>query len=451
MRNLFANLCLVFVSCVVGLALCEVSLRLFYPKYRHLADARFRSDTVRIWARTPNARGWSSHPDTGLSHSLHHNNLALRQHRDFSATDLAAAINVGFFGDSFTENEGIAAQHSFTEPLDYLLNQNGGRFNVLNFGVAGYGTGQSLLHYEHFRYAKDLDHVFYVYHGNDLWNIYATGLFYLDDAGLLVWNEKIRSSGWVRLIRRLHTAYLAFDGSGRWSSFNEYLRRKFHAQYMNERWHVARSVFDNGRMDHDDARNTLEILRQLIRRWKHLTELNGSTFSVVLLPNSPPQPFLIDLLDAEDVEVIDLYAYFGAVDPSRLRRLWHRSPYRFKNDGHWNEAGNRLGAVCLYRALEEKMDIPRQSERKLQEALFRYYAAFEGETPGRPGGGSGDGAAIREKYLALDTSNPWKDAQEEILEVERSRTSESSLPISTYTSTEIDSSTSRRNAGRRTR
>ena len=48
MRNLFPNLCLLLVSCAVGLALCEVSLRLFYPKYRHLADPQFRRDAERI-------------------------------------------------------------------------------------------------------------------------------------------------------------------------------------------------------------------------------------------------------------------------------------------------------------------------------------------------------------------------------------------------------------------
>ena len=91
MKNLFANLCLVLVSCVAGLALCEASLRLFYPTYRHLAEAQFHTDAMRIWARTPNSRAWRNHLDTLVSHSFHHNNLAFRQHRDFSAADLAAA------------------------------------------------------------------------------------------------------------------------------------------------------------------------------------------------------------------------------------------------------------------------------------------------------------------------------------------------------------------------
>ena len=197
-RPLVRNLCLLLAACLVGLFLCEGSLRLFYPKYAPLAEARYRFDMRRIWGRIPNDRAERLHPDAGSWHAFHHNNLGLRQHRNFSTADLAAAINVGVFGDSSVENRRIDAPYSLTEPLDYLLNQSGRRFNVLNFGVEGYGPGQSLLHYEHFRYAEDLAHVFYVYcEENDLRNIAETGLFDLDEAGRLVRHEGIRSSWWV--------------------------------------------------------------------------------------------------------------------------------------------------------------------------------------------------------------------------------------------------------------
>ena len=394
-----ANLCLLLVSCGAGLALCEVSLRLFYPKYRHLAEAQFLDDTMRIWARTPNSRDWWTHPDTLVPHSFHHNNLALRQHRNFSAADLAAATNIGFFGDSFTENARIPVQYSFTEPLDYLLNQSGEHFNVLNFGVDSYGSGQSLLHYEHFQYAENLDHVLYVYCRNDLWNLLEAGLFSLDEAGHLVRDEAIQESWWGPLVRRLHTPYLVLDVSGRLSAFLgetmaplEDLKLKREERRGDKIPRDIKTAFQQGRLVQDDPKNTLEIFRQLIRRWKHLAEHNGSTFSVVLLPRHPPQPLIVDLLDAEDVEVIDLYACFGAADPRHLQRPWHQSPYSFKNDGHWNEAGNRLTAVCLYRLLEEEMGLLHLSESKLEEAIFRYYAAFE-ERPLKAGvrrGGGGE-------------------------------------------------------------
>ena len=53
------------------------------------------------------------HPDTGVRHAVIHNNLALRQHRDFSEDDLVGAINVGVFGDSYTENLRLPSPYSF--------------------------------------------------------------------------------------------------------------------------------------------------------------------------------------------------------------------------------------------------------------------------------------------------------------------------------------------------
>ncbi len=104
MSNLLAKLCLLLVSCLIGLSLCEVSPRLFFPKYRHLAEAQFHNDAKRIYARRPHARSRQRNPDTGWSHSYYHNNLALRQHWNFSETDLVSATNIGVFDDSFVEN-----------------------------------------------------------------------------------------------------------------------------------------------------------------------------------------------------------------------------------------------------------------------------------------------------------------------------------------------------------
>ena len=393
------NLCLLLVSGAVGLASCEASLRLFYPKYRHLAEAQFRSDAMRIWARTPDSRSWINHPDTFVAHSLHHNNLALRQHRNFSTTDLAAATNIGVFGDSFTENIDLPVQYSFTEPLDYLLNLSGERFNVLNFGVVGYGTDQSLLHYEHFRHAEDLAHVFYVYYGNDLRDILRTGLFHLDESGHLVRNETIRASWWTPLIRRLHISYLVLDVRQRWAFLmaetagtTAYLKRGIEERVRDERYgalpgHVHATGLSGPVFI--DRKGALEIFRQLIRSWKHRAEHNGSTFSVVFPPDQS-DPVLVDLLEAEGVESIDLDACFGNYVSAHKDRGWADPPYRFRNDPHWNEAGNQLAAICLYRFLETKVGLPRLSEDRLWGWISRYYAAFGGEVPLKGGGGRED-------------------------------------------------------------
>ncbi len=411
------KICLLTVSCLVGLLLCEGSLRFFYPKYAPLAEARYRFDTLRIWARTANERAEYPHPDTRSIHALHHNNLGLRQHRNFSAADLAAATNIGIFGDSYVENIRMDAPYSLTEPLDYLLNQSGRRFNVLNFGVDGYGTGQSLLHYEHFRYADALAHVFYVYCDNDLDNLAGTGLFHLDEAGRLVQHDAIRTSWWATRMSRLHLPYLILDATGRLSSYvnkragDEKLKRKRLQWAHQERTAKVRSRRQRltGAEKDEDLKERLAIFRRLIRRWKQAAERNGSKFYVVLLPKHNPaaSPRVPDLLQEEDVATISLYDCFNTHDTAHYQRPWVGSPYRFKSDGHWNEAGNRLAARCLYRVLEKEMRLPALAEATLQATLRRYYAAFGGES-NETLVSSPTTAGIRERYQAFKLNNEMR-------------------------------------------
>ena len=413
MRSLFADLCVLVVSCMVGLVLCELSLRLFYPKYVDLAETQVSRNAVRIFANVPNSRDWRSHHDTHVPYTVYHNNLALRQHRNFSEENLNSAINIGIFGDSFVESMDVAAPYSFTEPLDYLLNQSGKRFNVLNFGVSGYGPGQSFLHYENFYRAQKLNYVFFVYCGNDLANLYGHRLFHLDDAGRLVRNEAIQSSWWAPLISRFHLPYLLLDAGGRLSPYiketsykdvrKRGARNRSAADEGKRIWKIFRS---KGWESSKEGKASLAVFRQLIRHWKQIIERDGNAFHVVTLPDRP-YPQVSSLLAEEGIKVIDLHDCFSDHDKEHRQRQWAASPYRLKNNPHLNEAGNQLIAVCLYRFLERDTGLPALSKERLWAAIQRYYAAFGGWMPRERQGQRiavppQIAADIRNKYTALE-------------------------------------------------
>ena len=366
------NIALVSVSCLVGLALTEVALRLFFPRYEGAAEGRPDSHPTRIWARNPDSRWQRRHPDTGLYYAFNHNNLGLRHDRDFGAADLEAAVNIGLFGDSFTENYRMPSAYSLNEPLDFLLNTSRERFNVLNFGVAGYGTGQSFLHYEESRLSRDLDYVFYLYSSNDLMNIYQTRLFYLDGAGELRRREEVDSSWWTRVLSRFHVTYLFLD-----------VRHRFD---LGSRGAFFDPVAEHAlRFDHAGdwpAADSLAVFKQILRRWGQAVEDAGGRFRVVVLPLPMSSAMLAEI--GSEGGVIDLHECFREHDATHTNshRVWLNSPYRFQNDGHWNEAGNQLAAVCLYRWLERDANLPRLSEDGLREALYRYYAAFRDRETG---------------------------------------------------------------------
>ena len=372
--GVLVNTALLLASCLAGLLLCEAGLRLLHPRYGHLAEAPFVRDLNLSFARKPNRCNFHRHPDTRALLPLCHNSLGLRQHREFSAADLASSVNIGFFGDSWVENINMEAQFSFTEPLDYLLNLGGeGAFNVLNFGVNGYGTSQSLLRYELWDHRESLDHVFYVYYENDPSDDLASDLFRLDDAGRLTKGEAVPSR--FALLSKLHLSYLVLNTA-------EWLGRR------HER-----------REGHDAAYgippNAFALFRQLLRRFKEAAESSGASFHIMWQPmESYDFPGVAAIVGEEGVATLSLRHCFGERDPAHLRTPWLVSPYKFKRNNHWNEAGNRLAAVCLHRFLEGWLGLPRLSEEEVAQALNLYYSAFEGVAPAT--------AAIRRKYGALE-------------------------------------------------
>ena len=371
-----ANAALVLASCLAVLLLGEAVLRVVHPKYEHLAQATWDMD---VFLRDPGRRPTRWHPDTGEQHAQFLNNLGLRQHRNFTVADLESAVNIGFFGDSFTENTTMAVQFSFTEPLDYLLNveREGGEaqlsFNVLNYGHDGWGTAQSLLRYEALgqKGGGGLDHVFYVLIDNDLNENIKHGLFRLNDRGQLERAAAENGRGFgSALLSNLHLSYLALDValgfSGRmgWSRF-------------------------------DPPPSAFPLFRQLLRRFKEAVETDGASFSLVWPPHID-LPAVAAIVAEEGVESVSLMDCFAERDPAHLRTPWLRSPYRFKNNWHWNEAANRLAAMCLHRFLERRLALRPLSDKAVEGALSRYYAAFE-PVPRGPAA-----AAIRARYVPLE-------------------------------------------------
>ena len=392
MRRIFSNMVLALATLCGSLLVCELGLRLFYPKYAYFVEGLITSATGEraIPVRIPGYRTLIRHPDTAELHSVHYNNLALRQQRDFTAADLRSAMNIGFFGDSMTENIFMQVQFSFTEPLDFLLNLRNPNhsFNVLNFGVSGYGLSESLIRYEN-RSGPKLHHVFYMYNANDLYSDARRNIFYLDDTGSLSYGE-VMHYGKRPVISKLHLSYLVLE------AFDH-----LHA-HLAEIAMMPRSSVFYGYSDLDDR--PYNLFEALLRRFKEAAERNGASFNVVWPVNEPPHfPRLAAIARRVGVETYNLRACFGERDPAHLDTPWHESPYRFKNDMHWNEAANRMAAICLHRFTEGLLLLPSLSAETVETALNRYYSAFD-QSAGDAW--SPQTQSIRSKYDVLGQVGP---------------------------------------------
>jgi hypothetical protein len=380
LKKIAIKLALLGAATLATLTIAELSLRLFRPKYGAAAGARYEREGLRIWSRPANVRYERKHPDTGRAHPVIHNNLSCRQHRNFTKGDLAGAVNAGFFGDSFVENLSLPAPFAFTEPLDYLLNFAGGRFNVLNFGVDGYGTDQAFLSYLHGGLAPHLDYVFYVFCLNDLRNIYENNLFSLDEHGALIGNPAAETPVWIRAVSRLHLTYLILDfyhrRRDRTAEVERYLfddglrrlehRRRFHSRRADA---LERSLIEG--KDNPDLERSVLIFQSLLDTWGRITEEDGGRFFVVILPF--PREHRAAALIGEQIAVIDLFRIFQKHHPDLTG-----GDIRFGRDNHWNELGNLLAAAHLYRVLEKEIGITPLPEDRLDRALAAYYSAFPG-------------------------------------------------------------------------
>ena len=416
---LLRNGLLALLSVAAGLAACEAALRLFHPRYELAANPPLPG--------TPSSPAGERayqiqfHPDTGAAHRVVHNNLGGRQSRDFPAASLDGTVNIAFFGDSLTENLHMPAQYSYTEPLDYLLNTADGksdssvldapRFQVLNFGVWGAGTGRSYLRWRSLPARRELDHVFYMATNNDfreLREALGSGLVRLGESGELLEGGPPLTPAWKRLLARSHMTYLVLDA---WRRFD------------------VRP--DPGEPGSGGVRfrrpEMLRVMRALVRRWKAEVEADGGAFHVVLTPG---REFWFDAIardaapesSAGSAGVVDLLECFKATVPDFRWGDW-----QFVNDPHWTPAANMLAATCLYRHLERALDLPTRAEEELAQARHAYYRAFMdapawqgerymptaawarsargGAAGARTGREAANGGAIVAKYLALELAS----------------------------------------------
>ena len=400
---------LVLLSLLGALAACEVGLRLFHPKYEYVVRYdNYRADESRLWATIPNTYRYRAHPDTGLHHPVTYNSFGSRQQRQFDVDALKQAENVAVFGDSFTENNRVEAQYSFTEVLDFMLNLQGDRnFNVLNFGVEGYGPGQQFVWYEQFPHRDDLDHVLYVFCDNDIADFHNNRLFSLDESGDLVAHDAVGRGPLVKMLSRLHLTHLVRDFVNRLPFATSVAPWKVPARepislvtYLSQRI-IQRK--QDGASASDAVDDSIAAFQALLSHWKEIVEARDGEFRVVVLPFLDRKT--VQAIFPMHLDVLYLHECFSDMIPN-----FDYDDWTFRTDAHWNEAGNMVAAHCLYRFLEEEAGLPSLSDAALANARREYYAAVHTGSwsplpewvagPVRP---SLDAAGIAAKYMQLGT------------------------------------------------
>jgi lysophospholipase L1-like esterase len=163
--RILSGVALIFIGIAGALVIAELGLRLI-----GYADPRFyvRDDEVGFALR-PGAAGWFTHE--GRSYVTI--NSAGRHDSDVRLSKPPQTIRIAVLGDSFTEAKQVPIEQNFSSVIQHELPKcsaaSGERVEVMNFGVAGYGTAQELIMLRDrvWQYSPDIV-VLAFYTGNDV-------------------------------------------------------------------------------------------------------------------------------------------------------------------------------------------------------------------------------------------------------------------------------------------
>lgn len=342
---------LVVGAFAVGVLLAEAGLRLFYPQQ------------LGVWYQDREGLGlhWPGLvtylPQSGFKVSFNSDGMRDREH---TATKAEGVFRVLVLGDSFMEALQVPFEASFPSLLERELDLGaGGRVEVVNASVSGWGTDDELQYLTRYgmRWKPDLILVAMTLH-NDISDNLREQFHAIRDGALV--DQPPPAETFLRYEVLQLKAYLSTKSH----AYRLLLRARRATQVREAASQLRSHVVELFRSTADDqiARG-LELTALLLERMVKLASSERSGVVVVLLPLamqlsderfaefarsasvSPgeleiekPQRVVTRIGDRLGVAVIDLLPGFRAWTAGGGGSLY------LERDGHWNERGHRLAA-----------------------------------------------------------------------------------------------------------
>lgn len=282
--------------------------------------------------------------------------------------DQPASTRIALIGDSYTFAQDVSFEESWGHQLERQL---GTDFQVLNFGVMGYGIHQAYLRYmqEVRPWHPDVVILGFIEHNLDRamgvysfltfpesFSPYATPRFVMRDRQLVLLNTPLPSPAQILSARSIHELpYIEYDASyirGQWDRAYWEIP---HASYLF-RWLATRlPLWEEVRPEvSDDAKRTIsgEIFRAFV---KQVTD-DGAIPLLMYFPNEPSlpgssqylpgyHPLSAQVLEAASLPYVDLTACLTQVPPGE----------RFVPGRHYTPQANAAIASCLGPIVQDRL------------------------------------------------------------------------------------------------
>ncbi len=379
MKELFRNIfygALLVLSC---LAAAEGILRLIRPDLKFALEAEQYISKDRLFWNPRHTSYFLEQPDRQDIVLVMHNDLGMRQHRNFSVEKKPGTIRIGIFGGSYVENLRVDVSYSFPEVMDYLFNRiYGDHFEVMNFGTEGYATDQSYQQYLDEGRRLGLDVVFY--------------LFHVDELGQNLANQEARNTAGRKNFGAEHHPVLAAvkrysyladvieeffrsldDGSSA-PQILSYYKRNFQPSQLRPRSlfnNFLETITEEGEKN-QEVRRARETFLSIIGEWGKKTHQDSATFVIGFVPRKfAVTQWILPAIWQQGVAVMSLFSEW---DP-----LWKTPPDEFfQRNLPWNEEGNKYAALYFFKKLAVLLGYPEVQDAEIAQAMYEYYSSFPG-------------------------------------------------------------------------
>jgi lysophospholipase L1-like esterase len=325
---------LLCAGCLVGLLLAEMAVRVFIEQPilpRFVRDAGFG-----VRDNMPGVRCRHVFPGD-YDVRITTNQDGLRGARDYPRHKPSGVARVAVVGDSFVFGFGVNDGEVVSAALENLLNGSAAArdWEVLNFGVSGFGQSEELVLYQKKITSYSPDWVVLFYCDNDIGNNAVSGLFARQRDGS-VQRAAAEFLPGVRMRERLY-AWAPLRWLFLHSQLWNYVRNQLSARVQ------GRLLKEQGLRAYDDATpEAVELTRALFAEFVRQVRAGGARAVVFVIPTSEIKsnfPMTRAEVERSGAVLIDGREFLGPQD-------YHR------RDGHWNAAGHRKAAEELSRLLK---------------------------------------------------------------------------------------------------
>ena len=267
------------------------------------------------------------------------NESGLRGTRDYALEKPDGVYRIVMLGDSFLFGEGVEDDQVVSAVLEKLLNDMSGSnrdYEVLNFGVSGFGQAEELVTYHARGKDYDPDTVILFYFENDAGNNILSGLYEIaEDGGVIRTHASYLPAVRIReILYGIPPVRWLFEHSAAWNVVRNRLALLVEKSGLRKEGLNGFS---------DTNQKSIELTRALLGQLVTDIRANEALPVIVVIPDKNTMesnfPLSPETVAAMGVQLVDGREYLGVQD------YW-------VVDSHWKASGHRKTAEAIARMFE---------------------------------------------------------------------------------------------------